>query len=618
MSATTIKEYLVGLGFNVDTKSYNEFIKKINESSQELEKGLSKSAKAYVSAAAVIVSGIAAITSATAALIDKTAQADLQYKKFGLRMYMTNALAKELKISTDALGESLDNIAWMPELRQRYFALMQQARGMETPKDADSQLKFIRDIRFEFTRMKIEANYATQWLTYFLVKNLNGPLHQLHDFLVKFNDWITRNMIGNSARLAQGLTVFFNLLRQGARAIFDLWAVFRRLWDMMPTGGKLTGGIAGFVALGSIPVIGPFLQACIMASAIIGGVLLLIDDFYGYIEGKKSSRALSPVWKMLLSVFRDLNFIGRDIILIFKHFFGFLSGDKALDNTTKRFENMVSALKWLSWIISGMAGWLTLIFRVLLGLVDTLGLLLTGKFKEAQNRVKGIIDDAKQGYKDINDSSPTSNDFVSRIKKHESGGNYRTINADSGAMGAYQIMPYNWRNWAKEAGLGLNVVTTQENQDKVAAFKLNQYLAKYGDERLAAVAWYKGEATADSIAKGKPAYNGKALDLNKKFGKYDSINDYVFAVTGQTFSYSGLGYLASGMKSYTDIYNQSASSPANTVSTVEVGDVTVNVNNSNANPHDIYVAVSQGISNAVATKRASTQRNLKDAQSRFK
>jgi len=90
--------------------------------------------------------------------------------------------------------------------------------------------------------------------------------------------------------------------------------------------------------------------------------------------------------------------------------------------------------------------------------------------------------------------------FVRAIRSQESGGNYGAVNPDSGALGAYQIMPGNIQGsgsgWDYEA-LGRDVSPTQflnhrHLQNLIAKYKLQQYFGKYGAAG-AASAWYSGD-----------------------------------------------------------------------------------------------------------------------------
>ena len=100
------------------------------------------------------------------------------------------------------------------------------------------------------------------------------------------------------------------------------------------------------------------------------------------------------------------------------------------------------------------------------------------------------------------DTASDFDTFIAKIGMQESGGNYDKVNPDSGASGKYQIMSYNWKPWAEEAGLDGNAEMTPENQEIVARHKLKQYYDKYG-EKGALVAWYAGEDNAERYVKGE-------------------------------------------------------------------------------------------------------------------
>lgn len=91
----------------------------------------------------------------------------------------------------------------------------------------------------------------------------------------------------------------------------------------------------------------------------------------------------------------------------------------------------------------------------------------------------------------------TKEGFMAAIEGQESGGNENAVNADTGAYGLFQIMPENWEPWAAEAGIPGADRSVAENQRKVAAFKMGQYIDQYGVDG-AIVAWYGGEGTAEA------------------------------------------------------------------------------------------------------------------------
>ena len=91
--------------------------------------------------------------------------------------------------------------------------------------------------------------------------------------------------------------------------------------------------------------------------------------------------------------------------------------------------------------------------------------------------------------------------------------------------GKYQIMPTNWRDWSKAAGLPEEHqdpyaagALSAENQEKVADHQFRYYYNKYNFEgavpedvwRKVAIAWYGGEGGVRKVERGegtKPVYH---------------------------------------------------------------------------------------------------------------
>lgn len=86
------------------------------------------------------------------------------------------------------------------------------------------------------------------------------------------------------------------------------------------------------------------------------------------------------------------------------------------------------------------------------------------------------------------------------IKHVESRGNYgaigKTTATGNNAYGAYQVMDFNIPNWSREA-LGYSVTPAQflaspQIQEKVATYKIGQYLKQYGNMDDVASVWFSG------------------------------------------------------------------------------------------------------------------------------
>ena len=123
--------------------------------------------------------------------------------------------------------------------------------------------------------------------------------------------------------------------------------------------------------------------------------------------------------------------------------------------------------------------------------------------------------------------------FIKAVSANESSNNDHAVNGDSGAYGRYQIMPENWPEWSKEAGIAGADISDPEAQRKVATYKLSEYIDKYGVEG-AAVAWYAGEGTAEAwVRDGAKAHvkgsGGDGWDKPQysNGNEYPSIRQYV-------------------------------------------------------------------------------------------
>ena len=110
------------------------------------------------------------------------------------------------------------------------------------------------------------------------------------------------------------------------------------------------------------------------------------------------------------------------------------------------------------------------------------------------------------------------------LAQQESGGNFGAVNKDSGALGAYQVMPSNLSGpggWDMEA-LGYNVspeqfLNNQRLQQQIVRHKFNQYMQQHG-LRGALSAWYSGDPNL---------WNSRDPQ-----GNYPSIHSYVMQVLG--------------------------------------------------------------------------------------
>jgi len=288
-----IKEYLVSLGFDVDLASYAKFNKVLDSSDSSVLSFASTAASSFIKAGAAFAAFVVTVVTGMAKMIDETADADLEFKKFARQMLTTSENAKSVKMSLDAMGVSLDDLWMSPELLNQFRQLRNLSKDLEPPDDFDEQMQFVRSIKFELTKAKMELSYSLQWISYYLIKYLRKPLESFRNTLQKINEAIREHMPEWTKKVAQFASWFFrlfNMFVKGGAAIIDMI-------NKIP--GNVKKVLLALAALAPLLAGNPFF----LMIAMIATLLLLLEDFSTYMEGGES--ALGDFWSKLVEVGAD-------------------------------------------------------------------------------------------------------------------------------------------------------------------------------------------------------------------------------------------------------------------------------------------------------------------------
>lgn len=99
--------------------------------------------------------------------------------------------------------------------------------------------------------------------------------------------------------------------------------------------------------------------------------------------------------------------------------------------------------------------------------------------------------------------------FLYAERTQESGGDYEVVNANSGALGAWQVMPSNLPGWLKASGqksmTAYAYLHDPDAQNTLAWSILGGYYDKYG-VRGAAAMWYSGQPDPTKTYGDPPVY----------------------------------------------------------------------------------------------------------------
>ena len=291
MPENIIQEYLVGLGVKIDRPGFNELNNTINTATRTIESATSGWRREFVAAAGVVTASLAGITTAVGGLMKSVAGQDLAMEKLARNMMVSKDAAWEMKKATDALGESINDIAITPELMERYQKLVADGKNMKVGGDFEQTMRSFRDLMFEFTRLKQEVSYAMTWVGYYLLKYLNRPLSEAQAKFRSFNDMFIRNMSVWTEKAARALVYIINIGLHFATFIKELTTNIYNMWMAFPRGIKIaTAAVSALFALIKMSPMGRMIT-------LVSTLLLLIDDYFGYFEGKDA--LLGKYWEKL-------------------------------------------------------------------------------------------------------------------------------------------------------------------------------------------------------------------------------------------------------------------------------------------------------------------------------
>ncbi|WP_277248087.1 phage tail tip lysozyme [Phascolarctobacterium succinatutens] len=282
-----LEEYLVRIGAEVDKDAFAGAAKAINNLSGMLGKlgSILKYGGIFV--------GLAKVTEAVIDNIKAVASADLEYQKLAQSMWVTKDTAKTLSVVLKTMGASQEDVAWVPELREQFFRLRQEMAELSTPADADNQLAWIREIGYDVQSLQLKLKMFKEWVVYYLIKELQPYIKEFQEFIRWLNDKFGKSLPALARKVASVLASVVRVTMSLVKALKWLFEGIYNFIDALPSKTKAL--VAVFAVVGAAIMAGPF-GLMMMA---IGTALIMLEDFFGYLEGRESSNTLKPLWKWL-------------------------------------------------------------------------------------------------------------------------------------------------------------------------------------------------------------------------------------------------------------------------------------------------------------------------------
>lgn len=282
-----LEEYLVRIGAEVDKDAFAGAAKAINNLSGMLGKlgSILKYGGIFV--------GLAKVTEAVIDNIKAVASADLEYQKLAQSMWVTKDTAKTLSVVLKTMGASQEDVAWVPELREQFFRLRQEMAELSTPADADGQLAWIREIGYDVQSLQLKLKMFKEWVVYYLIKELQPYIKEFQEFIRWLNAKFGKSLPALARKVASVLASVVRVAMSLVKALKWLFEGIYNFIDALPSKTKAL--VAVFAVVGAAIMAGPF-GLMMMA---IGTALIMLEDFFGYLEGRESSNTLKPLWKWL-------------------------------------------------------------------------------------------------------------------------------------------------------------------------------------------------------------------------------------------------------------------------------------------------------------------------------
>lgn len=282
-----LEEYLVRIGAEVDKDAFAGAAKAINNLSGMLGK-----LGSILKYGAIFV-GLAKVTEAVIDNIKAVASADLEYQKLAQSMWVTKDTAKTLSVVLKTMGASQEDVAWVPELREQFFRLRQEMAELSTPADADGQLAWIREIGYDVQSLQLKLKMFKEWVVYYLIKELQPYIKEFQEFIRWLNDKFGKSLPALARKVASVVASVVRVAMSLVKALKWLFEGIYNFIDALPSKTKAL--VAVFAVVGAAIMAGPF-GLMMMA---IGTALIMLEDFFGYLEGRESSNTLKPLWKWL-------------------------------------------------------------------------------------------------------------------------------------------------------------------------------------------------------------------------------------------------------------------------------------------------------------------------------
>lgn len=212
MSDNILESYFVKVSAIPDASSFLKLQSVLHHTDLSIKGLTTSSLKAMTTFEIASVGAFTAIGAGLVSLADKTAMTDQSYRLMGLRFLMTKSSARSMQMALDELGATMDEVAYDPELNERFQFLYEynQKLGKLLGKNFDANMRSIRDLRMEYKMFGTEFEFLLYGVVSKLFDKLGFSSGDVLNKLQNLNDWFTDNLPGMADTVSEKLVPAWN------------------------------------------------------------------------------------------------------------------------------------------------------------------------------------------------------------------------------------------------------------------------------------------------------------------------------------------------------------------------------------------------------------------------
>lgn len=343
-----LNEFLIALGIQ---DNFSGKFKEITDKADKESSGAAKRiAKNFVLSTAMIGTALTAAGVGVYKFANSLVEGEENVKALSKELGISRNEAWSTNKALTSMGKTMEEVEANPELLKQFKALKAEAKEIQPP-DITPYLSTFKGLMGDITSLKQTATTALEWIGISFFKNAEKPLQDIRGYIQSIREFIVKNMASISEKIGSAMSYMVRLINTAFKVIHKAWLIFAKVLDMIPGKIKLIGGAIG--ALSKIMSMGPLG----IITAIIVGLLVLLDDLFTYLEGGEA--LLGGLWEPLINLFKGI----ED------------SGGGVLDFILALIPNLLDALgSLLDWVIDAIVEYLPVLLEtatnLFLGLVD--------------------------------------------------------------------------------------------------------------------------------------------------------------------------------------------------------------------------------------------------------